>query len=478
MGSSMSRRSRAVQVSWHKASGQFIKYIGRAYGKDGQLKPKVHYLGSDENTAIAKAVAVQNEWRALLATGAVAWSERPTALAVVMSPRPVEHNSTAALPSQNLTVLEAATEHLEEIRLRRDAKQVTHHYYEGQRQRVMRGIAYLGHDKPLAAIGESQLTAMVLKIAQRPMVKRPTSPLHPMSIVYCRKVVGGMKSFLVWCYETERWNNRPRRFDKLFRFKPVLTEPEREAMLNGLCAEPPHFTIEELTKLYAVISDRQRLWFLLCLNCGFCTAELDSLRRYEVRGLATDAAYIERFRQKSSVYGKWMLWPETANLLVRFMAPSNPEELAILTERGRRLKEVRHVGHKDAFWQAWRQMAMRSGIKRGSPKLLRKTGAWMTKQIGGLEISEMYLAHQEPGMNKAYAGRRWDKMHAALSEMRLQLQPMFDAAIYTGDGRYSEANSRKRGRDRKPRRRRTRAEMAAFRQQQMEVTQSSVSVPV
>jgi hypothetical protein len=52
----------------------------------------------------------------------------------------------------------------------------------------------------------------------------------------------------------------------------------------------------------------------------------------------------------------------------------------------------------------------------------------MAKVHGGLEVSEMYLAHAEVGMNKHYAGRDWDKLETALAVMGEQLAPMFGGA--------------------------------------------------
>lgn len=120
------------------------------------------------------------------------------------------------------------------------------------------------------------------------------------------------------------------------------------------------------------------------------------------------------------------------------MAPPNDDDLALFTERGRRLKLIVPSGAFSGVSEAWRRITKRSGVTGKSYKLLRKTGAWMTKQISGLEVSEMYLAHQEPGMNKAYAGRRWDKLDAALAEMRRQLEPMFRAGGNCGESRFQQ----------------------------------------
>jgi integrase len=409
------RQKNSISVSWHDASKQFVKWVGKTKGDDGKLRPKCHYLGDDETVALNKAAALRDQWKTLRKSGADAWPEAA----------PPAEAKVSDEPKAPATVEEAAKQFLASVEARRDAGQVSGFHYESMRCKVSRVVSFLGPKEALVSIGESELTAFVLLVAKRPQVRDKYRGYRPMSIAYARKVVGTLKLMFSWFYETGRWDNRPRGFDRLFRFKPVLTVSERSARLTGVCTEPRYFKVTELADCYEVANGRHRLWLLLALNCGFCQAELDSLRRFEIKGLGTAKPYIERFRQKTSVYGRWSLWPETAELLQEYMADPNDDDIALFTERGRRLKSVVRSGVLSSVSQAWRLLVERSGIEPGSFKLLRKTGARMTKVIGGLEVSELYLAHQEPGQNKAYAGRRWELLDAALGEMRRQLAPMF-----------------------------------------------------
>ena len=47
---------------------------------------------------------------------------------------------------------------------------------------------------------------------------------------------------------------------------------------------------------------------------------------------------------------------------------------------------------------------------------LRDTGATMIKEIDPA-VTEMYLAHSEPGMKKHYAHRDWARLERAIWEM-------------------------------------------------------------
>lgn len=377
-------KRRSISVSWHEASGQFVKWIGFTRGKDGKRRPKSHYLGDNEGNAIARAAALLADWTAIKNAGGDVWPSqteplRSTAAAVAANPSVAERD---AKPASELRIEQASIDYLAMIRAERDAQQVTPQHYESMRYKIARIVSYLGPAKTVSSIGEREIKAFVLLVAQRPCVRDHSTPERPMSLGYAKRIVSDAKWFLNWLYESNLWDNRPRNFNRLFRFKAVRSVTERATQLEEGRAEPPHFAVDELSKFYAVACDRHRLWMLLSLNCGFAQAELDSLHRFEIKKLDTDSPFIERFRQKTKVYARWSLWPETADLLRRFMALPNDEDIALLTERGKRLKSVCASGAFSGISEAWRKVAKRSGVTKGSYKLLRKTGAWMTTQSG------------------------------------------------------------------------------------------------
>jgi integrase len=433
---SMAKRKQ-LSVSWHEPSGQFTKWVGMTLGKDGEPKPKCFYLGDDETAAVVKAGSLRNEWKSLKAQGIDSWPEQVA--------KPVRESEQTAVPT-NMSVGDASTEYLSIIKAEADAQQITYQHYEATRYRVARVVSFLGSKQTLRSIGEREIKQFVLTVATRPNVATYNGKRHPMSISYSRRIIGEARVFLDWANRQGYWPNRPSVFERLFRFKIVRTTAERAAQFSNGLVEPPSFTIEQLTDLYEVSCERHRLWILLALNCGFSQAELDSLRRFEVIGLSGESPRIERYRRKTEVYARWTLWPETAVLLSKHIASPNEEDIALFTAHGGRLKCVCQSGVFSGVSEAWRKIRGRSGVS-GSFKLLRKTGAWMTKRIGGLEVSEMYLSHSEPGMNKHYAGRPWDKLDAALVEMRRQLQPMFDSTKKAGAVRFrkraNKADSRR-----------------------------------
>ena len=54
-----------------------------------------------------------------------------------------------------------------------------------------------------------------------------------------------------------------------------------------------------------------------------------------------------------------------------------------------------------------------------------KTGANIIRKIGGLEVSEAYLAHSERTLARVYSNRDFDKLADALGIMETKLATVF-----------------------------------------------------
>jgi len=433
-----------LSVSRHAASKQYVRYIGQAVGRDGQPKPKCFYLGDDQAAALAVAARLRGDWAALKASGATVW---PTAyleafqrgrseLGATVGPL-MTGQSVADAVAVSETVADARAAYLAELGQRLAAGQISAAFVRATTQHLSVAFDRLPTplaDRPLRSIGARDIQAAILHWASLPMgkvgnqAKRPTTgegvgyrwrknsrprpkrTAKRISPTYAKHLIKAMRLLLNWCHDSERWD-KPRRFEKLFKVKFQVEQREAE-----------RFTVDELAKLYAACqSDRHRLWILLGLNCGLDRTGLATLDWSMVKGLDSDQPYIERLRHKSGIYSRHTLWDETAKLL-RMTKGTARRGLVCLTERGQPLLQSTITSDRDAVRQAWRYILDRSGVRRLSYGKLRKTGAWMIKVIHGLEASEMYLAHSEPGMNKHYAGRDWDKLATALSVMGEQLR--------------------------------------------------------
>jgi integrase len=76
----------------------------------------------------------------------------------------------------------------------------------------------------------------------------------------------------------------------------------------------------------------------------------------------------------------------------------------------------------DAIRNAFERLMDKVGINghRGF-YALRKTGATLIEKIDPA-VTEMYLAHAEPGMKRAYAQRDWGRLAQALEAMAERLK--------------------------------------------------------
>lgn len=78
------------------------------------------------------------------------------------------------------------------------------------------------------------------------------------------------------------------------------------------------------------------------------------------------------------------------------------------------------------IWIAFSLIQSCPVLEPGSFKTLRKTAATMMRAIGGVEVSELFLAHSEKSMAKFYSRPDSKATVAALATMRRKLAPMFN----------------------------------------------------
>ena len=329
----------------------------------------------------------------------------------------------------DLTVRDAGDLYLSQIHERATAGQVTWGHYQTTHHRLGRVVEIMGADLALSAVTKGTLQSAVLAFASRPLVKEQAYhipvPGQRVSVVTAKGCISMIKALFVWLADHDQltWQ-LPRGFERIFRLKESrLKTPEEVATeaASLVSHDVSTFTHDELARLFRAGRSLDRLYMLLGLNCGFTSGEISSLRTFEVFPDAAEP-YIHRRRPKTGVEAKWLLWPETAGLLRRHRAPANQGLRWLGTREGNQLVEVTEDWRRDSVVKAWRFLHARvNGVRQLGFRFLRKTGANHIKRLGGLEESEMYLAHQEGGLNKHYANRNWPRLWACLSRLRAEL---------------------------------------------------------
>jgi integrase len=278
----------------------------------------------------------------------------------------------------------------------------------------------LDTERALASVGYDQLRALVNKLTSRPKSEKTGKKIAAQTAI---NLIAAARQFFNWLRDSGKWED-PRGFDRIFRVnrKALQTNQERRQAAQGVEV----FTLDELTKLWQAANEQNRLFISLGLNCGFAQMEISTLRSWEV-DLKADPKRIARHRRKTEVYGSWVLWGVTADLLEKRLpwTPKNAEEHALLTRNGNPFVNYGSGHRTDVIGQAWQKLIKKAGVSKLGFKYLRKTGADMIRKIGGLEVSEAYLAHSEKTLARVYSNRDFDKLADALRTMEAELAKVF-----------------------------------------------------
>jgi integrase len=290
-------------------------------------------------------------------------------------------------------------------------------------------------DRALASMGYDQLTALVNKLTSRPKSAATGKKIAAQTAI---NLIAAARQFFNWLRDSGKWED-PRGFDRIFRVnrKALLTNQERRQAAQGVEV----FTVDELAKLWQAANEQNRLFISLALNCGFAQMEIATLRTWEIE-LEAVPKRIARHRRKTEVYGSWMLWGVTADLLERRLGwtPKNAEDYALLTRNGQPYVSYGNGNRTDVIGQAWTKLVKKAGVTKLGFRYLRKTGADMIRKIGGLEVSEAYLAHSEKTLARFYSNRDFDKLADALGIMETKL-----AAVFALELKQPEKSKKKAG---------------------------------
>ena len=183
----------------------------------------------------------------------------------------------------------------------------------------------------------------------------------------------------------------PKHSKQLFRIRPEAEEQQIRTI-----------TLDELKTLWTSSVNpqarkgdngkRRRLFLLLGLNCGFYAVDICTLLPEHVK-LEGNKTYIWKLRRKTRKTNsklartKWLLWPETTQLLAEYM----PFKLA-----------------PNQIRLAWKRLT------NVSHSHLRDTGAVFMEKVGGRELADTYLAHSRKGVIDSYSHPDWDRLSNAL----------------------------------------------------------------
>lgn len=323
-------------------------------------------------------------------------------------------------------------------------------------------------DLLLKELNKDAISSIVKYYQKRPKNKNTGQPI---SITTAKIQIHTLKRVLLYLID-EEIIEPIKGLNKLFKsVKFDKTNKDIAKQLKG----NPIFELDDLVLLYHNSNPQLRGYILLGLNFGFTQKEISNML---VGMVDFKNKVLSRFREKTdfTIKSQWLIWEETLTFLKHNIKPTfifdykmDDDDDTILYrnyfsedwqthgEKGhdaylRLVKEKQEIesmqikpeeyifdkivyinsnGIKiDTIASAWARLRKKlgKGLKNSySFKSLRKTGADMIQQLGGVDIAQVYLSHTPTTvLQKNYTNPQFQKLAEALNLMRNQLQPIFE----------------------------------------------------
>ena len=308
-------------------------------------------------------------------------------------------------------------------------------------------------DIPLSALHLDACTDLVRYWANRPPTKsRRTGKLDgaPVARKTAEHHIKELLSFFGWLDATSRvsWI-MPRGMSRINR-KIAEVDGERTRKLSAL--QKDTYTVEELAEMNRHATPLERLLLYVALNCGMGAAELGRLRvhdfllhhRHEfAERLGFDSteadSFIRFLRPKTGVFGEWLLWPETVEMVRWGFARSEEigsELLFVSTEgspwyndRAKRNPQAKFANVFNALIR--RIQKSDSTFRRLAFGTLRDTLPNMLRRNHSSEMASICLAHgstyKSDKLLDCYTDKPFGRFHELMREARSMVEAMFDA---------------------------------------------------
>lgn len=321
----------------------------------------------------------------------------------------LEATKTVEVQCSEATVAEVCEKYMQNFEARYKRSEISAEYVEQTRCLLQNFNDHVGPRGVFRHLGEFDIDAFRTQTLSLPV---STYTQRPITISTARGRLKAVRALFRWAWKMRLIENLPRNIDDVARIP------------NGNRTEVKIYTVAELGTLWESAPSRTRCYMALALNCGYGQTDISDLRMGEVNW---DEGYIERDRSKTRVRAKHKLWDVTLRLLKEnCRREANDDERAFQNENGLPLVRTEIVGgslkKSDAVSNAFFRVRQKAGINEGrSFYSLRKTGATLIERVDPA-ATEMYLAHAENGMKRAYAQRDWARLGKALAVLEKRLK--------------------------------------------------------
>jgi integrase len=292
-------------------------------------------------------------------------------------------------------------------------------------------------DVPLKQVDYAFLEQLTALIKSRPLSRkkcRATGKKQPIKPYTVKRLLQHLRQATAWLHR-QRESNRfggwraPSDWQELFNLQltRIMTKAERDRAADG----PEQIQLEEIVNLYrtGIGNNRQagmhRAWFLTALFAGLGQMELATIRRDEFN---LDGATLTHRRNKTGVQGVYWLPPELVKMLGKLFKGRRTEEggLAFRTRKGQPIVTRESDAVRQAF-DDWRQRCA-SERKAVGPRVtfygLRRFFGDYATRIGGESVGDAALAHTAKSVRgKHYSGfRDFEKVREAGQRLHAELK--------------------------------------------------------
>ena len=318
-------------------------------------------------------------------------------------------------------------------------------------------------DVPLAGIDFDELQRMVNHWRSRPLRKGTKRPITGRS---AQNEIKRLVAFFKWLHRTAKFAwRKPEDFDEL-ETKVALSASEIED--RATVEQVETYSIGELKTLYEYATPLERCLMLLGLNCGFAPSEQGTLRikhlalRHEHPSAdklgwktSPEDSFVKKLRNKTKVYGEWLLWDHTVKAMDWLMARhrkignTTNNSLLMVAAGGKPFFRLTGGGNRgQKFANIWSTLTRRIRDDKDQKDFpirsfgkLRKTGGNMVRRLMGGKIHSVYVCHGSPvkadDLAELYSNRPYAKLFEALRKIEDELQPLWDA-VPDPFGRYTQ----------------------------------------
>lgn len=200
-------------------------------------------------------------------------------------------------------------------------------------------------------------------------------------------------------------------------------------------------------------SPLERTALYLGLNCAMGAAELGRLvvgdfdlkcRHPHADRLGFDSSaedsFVRYFRPKTEVFGEWLLWPETVQMVEWAMRRARRigSNVLFVRETGAPMYNESAKNAQSEFANLWNRLQDRA--RKSDPEFpylpfgtLRDTLPEVLRRDHSDELASMVLTHGKPSkadsLLECYANKPYGRYHRALRDLHRHYQPVFAAVV-------------------------------------------------